>query len=401
MSSGPPSPTPSHCFNRSDCDDEKENFQQEIHLPTQRSMIRELSPDSSGSLFGSDSLSFTGSSAKSSFVSYDSPIKFPVRAQREQYEQMVSRKQGRGAVSSSSSPIFHTLPQNRKGSSNLGEDNMNDSKLLAWKLAFAMDLRRSSRLAERAALISSKGATVPSKRLQFSSSTTTSGVKRKRIKKKVVRKASANTPYPAPPVQPSKNGHVSLASNSDHASSLEDWSTTSSSLEAGPKVLSAHEPSAGVPSEPPIPLPRLYEKPQLVNQSAAGRTRDGRRPNLPRGPSDLYTPRWAKGIGVSKSGLCPLCPGERWFNMKFSAYWYHLHFFHGVSSLNGRPFAPPVAYRYRRVHNSVATSGKPTMKEGIYEGQCHRCCKWVAVESEKLCEVVVPEIYVSRMICWS
>lgn len=38
---------------------------------------------------------------------------------------------------------------------------------------------------------------------------------------------------------------------------------------------------------------------------------------------DLYTPRWVKGRGVGKLGMCPVCGEEgktRWFAMKFSAY---------------------------------------------------------------------------------
>lgn len=38
---------------------------------------------------------------------------------------------------------------------------------------------------------------------------------------------------------------------------------------------------------------------------------------------DLYTPRWVKGSGTSKMGLCPVCGEEgksKWFAMKYSAY---------------------------------------------------------------------------------
>ena len=59
--------------------------------------------------------------------------------------------------------------------------------------------------------------------------------------------------------------------------------------------------------------------------------------NPPRGALDLYTPRFVKGKGVEKVGLCPICvePYERggeskrlWLAMKFSAFkWYHLFFF--------------------------------------------------------------------------
>ncbi|PPQ90493.1 hypothetical protein CVT25_014776 [Psilocybe cyanescens] len=51
--------------------------------------------------------------------------------------------------------------------------------------------------------------------------------------------------------------------------------------------------------------------------------------NQPRGALDLYTPRFVKGKGVEKVGLCPICiepharGGENkrmWFSMKFSAF---------------------------------------------------------------------------------
>jgi hypothetical protein len=56
--------------------------------------------------------------------------------------------------------------------------------------------------------------------------------------------------------------------------------------------------------------------------------------NPPRAPLDLYTPRFVKGKGVEKVGLCPIClesharGGEKkkiWLAMKFSAFkWYVL-----------------------------------------------------------------------------
>lgn len=54
--------------------------------------------------------------------------------------------------------------------------------------------------------------------------------------------------------------------------------------------------------------------------------------NEPRSAYDLYTPRFVKGVGINKVGLCPLCfePKYRggngtieWLAMKVSAYkWY-------------------------------------------------------------------------------
>lgn len=47
-------------------------------------------------------------------------------------------------------------------------------------------------------------------------------------------------------------------------------------------------------------------------------------PNIIRGPDDMYTPRWMRGIGKSKEGLCPVCFESgvvSWKRMKCSAYW--------------------------------------------------------------------------------
>ncbi|CAB4461687.1 unnamed protein product [Rhizophagus irregularis] len=65
----------------------------------------------------------------------------------------------------------------------------------------------------------------------------------------------------------------------------------------------------------------------------------------PRFDGDMYTPRWVRGVGKSKEGLCPHCEPARWLKTKISAYWYHLNYQHGVSSITGRPFAQPTAER--------------------------------------------------------
>lgn len=52
--------------------------------------------------------------------------------------------------------------------------------------------------------------------------------------------------------------------------------------------------------------------------------------NSPRGPDDLYSPRWQRGIGPKKEGLCPLCDPIRdvsvsirnmWLKTKTSRFW--------------------------------------------------------------------------------
>ncbi|KAG2127602.1 uncharacterized protein EDB93DRAFT_201986 [Suillus bovinus] len=119
--------------------------------------------------------------------------------------------------------------------------------------------------------------------------------------------------------------------------------------------------------------------------------------NPPRDPRDLYTPRFVKGIGRSKIGLCPICVesplrggrGQKiWLSTKFSAFNYHMQFAHGVSATTGRPFSPPLSYRTSSRRNTLKLE-----RSEILEGKCHKCKKWVPVESIKDCEVKVKELF--------
>ncbi|KAJ2828686.1 hypothetical protein IWW50_001256 [Coemansia erecta] len=121
----------------------------------------------------------------------------------------------------------------------------------------------------------------------------------------------------------------------------------------------------------------------------------GCEPNLIRAPDDMYTPRWIRGIGREKEGLCPVCFDNgtlNWRRMKCSAYCaddsgasmtYHLNYFHGVSSLTGRPFPEPQATR-------TACSARGRQRR---QGQCGICGKWVFVDSSRRVSINVPEIY--------
>ncbi|KAF8550723.1 hypothetical protein OG21DRAFT_1499629 [Imleria badia] len=134
--------------------------------------------------------------------------------------------------------------------------------------------------------------------------------------------------------------------------------------------------------------------------------------NEPRDALDLYTPRFVKGCGATKVGVCPICAespsrggkGEAvWLSTKFSAYkWhvsdnaftspahfiYHLQYAHGISSISARPFSPPVAFRTIERHNPAKNE-----RTSIQEGKCHRCKKWVLVESIKNIDIKVKELY--------
>ncbi|KAH9458206.1 hypothetical protein Pst134EB_010507 [Puccinia striiformis f. sp. tritici] len=115
------------------------------------------------------------------------------------------------------------------------------------------------------------------------------------------------------------------------------------------------------------------------------------------GYMDLYTPRYVKGVGAEKLGLCCICaePKDRggtdtqlWLKMKVSSYSYHLSFFHGINNADGLPFSPPVeTRRIKRCH--VAANEKLELKEG----RCHQCNKWVPMEGVKMQDVKVPELF--------
>ncbi|KTW28176.1 hypothetical protein T552_02035 [Pneumocystis carinii B80] len=127
---------------------------------------------------------------------------------------------------------------------------------------------------------------------------------------------------------------------------------------------------------------------------------------------DLYNPRYIKGIGINKMGMCPICcenierggqGKEVWLKMKISAFWYHMNFFHGINPTTALPYSPPVSFRTvplvtinaNGVSKKKKTSGFtsiPDRKE-ILEGKCHKCKKWVRVQGIKEQEVKVAEIF--------
>lgn len=127
---------------------------------------------------------------------------------------------------------------------------------------------------------------------------------------------------------------------------------------------------------------------------------------------DLYNPRYIKGVGINKMGMCPICcenverggqGKEVWLKMKISAFWYHMNFFHGINPITALPYSPPVSFRTVPLGpvntNGVLKKKKvtgftsiPDRKE-ILEGKCHKCKKWVRVQGVKEQEVKVAEIF--------
>ncbi|SPO32527.1 related to Meiotic expression upregulated protein 26 [Ustilago trichophora] len=113
--------------------------------------------------------------------------------------------------------------------------------------------------------------------------------------------------------------------------------------------------------------------------------------NKPRSILDLYTPRFVKGVGVQKVGMCPICYEDgrvKFLKTKFSAYNYHMQNFHGVSALTGLPFTPPSKFRTKARPNA-----KPKERKELVQGFCHSCNKYIDIQGPKQTEVKVAEIY--------
>ncbi|ORX49876.1 hypothetical protein DM01DRAFT_248496, partial [Hesseltinella vesiculosa] len=91
----------------------------------------------------------------------------------------------------------------------------------------------------------------------------------------------------------------------------------------------------------------------------------------PRHEKDLYTPRWVRYTGQMKQGYCQSCqPVGKWLQLKNSAYWYHMQFFHGISSVSGQPFVPPLEKRINKDSEHM-------------EGLCHQCLQFVPICNTK------------------
>ncbi|KAI0687811.1 hypothetical protein BC835DRAFT_377224 [Cytidiella melzeri] len=150
-------------------------------------------------------------------------------------------------------------------------------------------------------------------------------------------------------------------------------------------------------------LSALYRKFAVPKDKSSAASLPGAIKNIPRSPMDLYIPRWVKGRGTTKVGLCPICaePPSRggegkklWLSMKFSAFNYHMQYYHGISPSTGLPFSPPVAFhRIPNVPHSKQGIKVKQEKAEIEQGKCHKCKKWVAVEGVKDVEVKVKEIF--------
>ncbi|KAG6916613.1 hypothetical protein DXG01_006109, partial [Tephrocybe rancida] len=187
---------------------------------------------------------------------------------------------------------------------------------------------------------------------------------------------------------------LSLSTSTSPSSSSETPAETDA--DPAPIYTTRSFPPATLTPSPSFPL--LYRRFPLSSYYATSPTADpltlfnpshpGGAYNPPRSALDLYTPRFVKGKGTAKQGLCPICAESRarggasrrvWLSMKFSAFkCYHLQYAHGISASTGRPFAPPLSFR---------TTPRPHAarheRTAIQEARCHKCTRWVPVEGVK------------------
>jgi hypothetical protein len=84
---------------------------------------------------------------------------------------------------------------------------------------------------------------------------------------------------------------------------------------------------------------------------------------------DEYTPKWVRYTGQSKEGYCDTCKPGKWLQLKNSAYWYHKQFYHGISSVSGKPFQRPLEQR--------------AGEHDVIEGLCHQCKQFVPICNSK------------------
>ncbi|CAK4033843.1 Hypothetical predicted protein [Lecanosticta acicola] len=83
-----------------------------------------------------------------------------------------------------------------------------------------------------------------------------------------------------------------------------------------------------------------------------------------RSDDDEYTASWIRGDGNDRAGWCGIC--RSWHKLKNSAYWYHMHYFHGISCVTGKPFDKPLSWR-----QAQGSTG--------WEALCGGCNQWVSV----------------------
>ncbi|KAK4638536.1 Meiotic expression up-regulated protein 26 [Fulvia fulva] len=139
---------------------------------------------------------------------------------------------------------------------------------------------------------------------------------------------------------------------------LEITRRASDPVEASPSWLGAHmEPGPRIPTSDNA-IARTDPPPQQTSDEAIPRRQN------PKFVNDQYTARWVRGDGTEREGWCGLC--SSWHKLKDSAYWYHMHYTHGISYTTGKEFDKPVEWRPA---NSAAGA----------EALCGGCRQWIYI----------------------
>lgn len=133
-----------------------------------------------------------------------------------------------------------------------------------------------------------------------------------------------------------------------------------------------------LPTYSPSPLPHDYHhhNPNHNTPPSAAPPAQNLTPSDPLHPrqqparfeGDLYTPTYVRGDGPTRAGWCLYC--SSWLTLKDSAYWYHMHFAHGISCATGKHLPGPIRCR--------ATAGA-ARGVGDAEWMCGGCGRWVLI----------------------
>lgn len=120
------------------------------------------------------------------------------------------------------------------------------------------------------------------------------------------------------------------------------------------------------PLHPPltIPWPDVFASTRAAYQDPPGEAPDGQIPQrkAKRSADDLYTPRWIRNHGTQREGWCGWCC--TWFTLRDSTYWYHMHYSHGISQVDGKRLPAPAGFR-------------TFCESAEWEIKCGRCHKWM------------------------
>lgn len=138
----------------------------------------------------------------------------------------------------------------------------------------------------------------------------------------------------------------------------------------------------------------------------------------PKHSQDLYSPRWVRGKGFTREGLCHFCHGginsipteedcllilknsiknpsiwtatttatalleSNWYRIKQSAFWYHLHFHHGISAKRGEKY-PTINYETLRIMPLMSKYGIPNENLKKCQVFCSNCNEYITIWQQK------------------